>query len=196
MEDNRYKSCAIAIVLILLIVLAILVLPMVFTSCRAHKVASQEVTQQHSVQTVTDSATETASQVRWLSDLHLDLDSFEMVILPWPVSLDSADSCILSANDSSRQPPRQAGAIVLRGKHAALGQAVGVERNASRSSQHHVESADTSSLVVQENKTIDMTGIAEPPNMNWAIAMASIVISATIVLVIVLIVGYLRYKKK
>lgn len=191
MEDNRYKSCAIAIVIILLIVLAVLVLPMVFTSCRAHKVASQEVTQQHKVQTVTDSATETASQVRWLSDLHLDLDSFEMVILPWPGVLDSAASCIMFANDSARRPQQQAATVILRGKHAALGKADYVERNASRSTQQHTASSDTSSLITQENKTIDMTGIAKPPNMDWVLPLA--IITATAVL---LVIGYFKYLKK
>lgn len=191
MEDNRYKSCAIAIVIILLIVLAVLVLPMVFTSCRAHKVASQEVTQQHKAQTVTDSATETASQVRWLSDLHLDLDSFEMVILPWPVSLDSADSCILSANDSARRPQQQAATVILRGRHAALGKADYVERDLSERTQQHTASSDTSSLAMQENKTIDMTGIAEPPNMNWVLPCA--IVAAAIIL---LIFGYWKYLKK
>ena len=191
MEDNRYKSCAIAIVIILLIVLAVLVLPMVFTSCRAHKVASQEVTQQHSVQSVTDSATETASQVRWLSDLHLDLDSFEMVILPWPVSLDSADSCILSANDSARRPQQQAATVILRGRHATLGKADYVERDLSERTQQHTASSDTSSLTMQENKTIDMTGIAEPPNMNWVLALAIITAAA-----VLLIFGYFKYLKK
>ena len=190
MED-RYKSCAISIVVIILIVLAILVLPMVLPSCRAHKIASQEVTQQHSVQTVTDSATETASQVRWLSDLHLDLDSFEMVILPWPGVLDSANSCIMFANDSARRPHQQAATVVLRGKHATLGKADYVERDLSERTQQHTASSDTSSLAMQENKTIDMTGIAEPPNMNWVLPCA--IVAASIIL---LIFGYWKYLKK
>ena len=190
MEDNRYKSCAIAIVIILLIVLAILVLPMVFTSCRAHKVASQEVTQQHKAQTVTDSATETAARTQWLSDLHLDLDSFEMVILPYPGALGMADSCPVLDQSSSR-PPRQAGAVILRAKHAALGKADYVERNASRSTQQYTASSDTSSLITQENKTIDMTGIAKPPNMDWVMSLAIITAAA-----VLLILGYFKYLKK
>lgn len=190
MEDNRYKSCAFAIVIILLIVLAILVLPMVFTSCRAHKVASQEVTQQHSVQTVADSTTETASRTQWLSDLHLDLDSFELVILPYPGALGTADSCTV-LEQSSSQPPRQAGAVVLRAKHAALGKADYVERNASRSTQQHTASSDTSSLITQENKTIDMTGIAKPPNMDWVLPLAIITAAA-----VLLVIGYFKYLKK
>lgn len=190
MEDNRYKSCAIAIVIILLIVLAILVLPMVFTSCRAHKIASQEVTQQHKVQTVTDSATETAARTQWLSDLHLDLDSFEMVILPYPGALGMADSCTVLDQSSSR-PHRQAAAVILRAKHAALGKSDYVERNASRSTQQHTASSDTSSLIAQENKTIDMTGIAKPPNMDWVLPLAIITAAA-----VLLILGYFKYLKK
>jgi flagellar biosynthesis/type III secretory pathway M-ring protein FliF/YscJ len=190
MEDNRYKSCAIAIVIILLIVLAILVLPMILTSCRAHSVASQEVTQQHSVQTVTDSASETASRVHWLSDLNLDLDSFEMVILPYPGALGMADSCTV-LDQSSSQPPRQAGAVVLRAKHATLGKSDYVERNASRSTQQHTASSDTSSLIAQENKTIDMTGIAKPPNMDWVLPLAIITAAA-----VLLAIGYFKCLKK
>lgn len=190
MEDNRYKSCFITIIIIAVMVLAILVLPMMFTSCRAHSVASQEVTQQHKAQTVTDSASETASRVHWLSDLHLDLDSFELVILPYPGALGMADSCTV-LEQSSSQPHRQAGAVVLRAKHAALGKSDYVERNASRSTQQHTASSDTSSLIAQENKTIDMTGIAKPPNMDWVLAI--VIISAAAVL---LILGYLKYIKK
>jgi len=190
MEDNRYKSCATAIVIILIIALAILVLPMALTSCRAHKVASQEVTQQHRVQTVTDSASVTASRVHWLSDLHLDLDSFELVILPYPGALGMADSCSV-LEQSSRQPPRQAGAVVLRAKHAALGKSDYVERNASRSTQQHTASSDTSSLIAQENKTVDMTAVAKPPNMDWVMPLA--IITATAVL---LVFGYFKCLKK
>lgn len=177
--NDPFKNLAKAIVIILLIVLAILVWPMIFTSCRAHKIASQEVTQQHSVQTVTDSASETASRIHWLSDLHLDLDSFELVILPYPGALGMADSCTV-LDQSSSQPHRQAGAVVLRAKHAALGKSDYVERNASRSTQQHTASSDTSSLIAQENKTIDMTGIAKPPNMDWVLPLAIIAVSVGI----------------
>ena len=188
--NDPFKNLAKAIVIILLIVLAILVWPLMFTSCRAHKIASQEVTQQHSVQTVTDSASETASRIHWLSDLHLDLDSFEMVILPYPGALGMADSCTVLEQSSSR-PHRQAGAVILRAKHAALGKADYVECNASRSTQQHTASSDTSSLMAQENKTIDMTGIAKPPNMDWVIGLAIITAAA-----VLLILGYYKYLKK
>ena len=188
--NEPFKNLAKAIVIILLIVLAILMWPLIFTSCRAHKVASQEVTQQHSVQTVTDSASETASRIHWLSDLHLDLDSFEMVILPYPDALGTADSCPVLDQSTSR-PPRQAGAVVLRAKHAALGKSDYVERNASRSTQQHTASSDTSSLIAQENKTIDMTGIAKPPNMDWVMALAIITAAA-----VLLVLGYVKYIKK
>ena len=190
MEDNRYKSCFIAIIIIAVIALAILVLPLIFTSCRAHKIASQEVAQQHSAQTVTDSASETASRVHWLSDLHLDLDSFELVILPYPGALGMADSCTV-LEQSSSQPPRQAGAVVLRAKHAALGKSDYVERTAKRSAQQHTASSDTSSLIAQEDKAIDMTGIAKPPNMDWVIALAIITAAA-----VLLVIGYFKYLKQ
>lgn len=188
--NDPFKNLAKAIVIILLVILTILVWPLAFTSCRAHKVASQEVTQQHSVQTVTDSASETASRIHWLSDLHLDLDSFEMVILPYPGALGMADSCT-ALEQSSSQPPRQAGAVVLRAKHAALGKSDYVERNASRSTQQHTASSDTSSLIAQEDKTIDMTGIAKPPNMDWVMPLAIITAAA-----VILVIGYFKYIKK
>ena len=188
--NDPFKNLAKAIVIILLIVLAILVWPLMFTSCRAHKIASQEVTQQHSVQTVTDSASETASRIHWLSDLHLDLDSFELIILPYPGALGMADSCTV-LDQSSSQPPRQAGAVVLRAKHAALGKSDYVERNASRSTQQHTASSDTSSLIAQENKTVDMTGIAKPPNMDWVLPLAIITAAA-----VLLVIGYFKYLKK
>lgn len=188
--NDPFKNLAKAIVIILLVILTILVWPLVFTSCRAHKVASQEVTQQHSVQKVTDSASETASRIHWLSDLHLDLDSFELVILPYPGALGMADSCTV-LEQSSSQPPRQAGAVVLRAKHAALGKSDYVERNASRSTQQHTASSDTSSLIAQENKTADMTGIAKPPNMDWVMPLAIITAAA-----VILVIGYFKYLKR
>lgn len=188
--NDPFKNLAKAIVIILLVILTILVWPLAFTSCRAHKVASQEVTQQRSVQTVTDSASETASRIHWLSDLHLDLDSFEMVILPYPGALGMADSCTV-LEQSSSQPPRQAGAVVLRAKHAALGKSDYVERNASRSTQQHTASSDTSSLIAQENKTVDMTAVAKPPNMDWVMPLAIITAAA-----VILVIGYFKYLKK
>lgn len=189
MED-RYKSCATAIVIILLVILAVLMLPMVFTSCRAHKVASQEVTQQHSVQTVTDSASETASRIHWLSDLHLDLDSFEMIILPCPGHVDSAGSGVMPGH-ASGQPNRQAAAFVLRARHAAVGRSDYVESILSARSQERTASSDSSSLIAQENKTIDMTAVAKPPNMDWAMPVAIVTAAA-----VIFVIGYFQYLKK
>lgn len=188
--NDPFKNMAKAIVIILIIALAILALPLVLTSCHTHKDVSQEVAQQHSVQTVADSTTETAARSLWLSNLQLDIDSFELVILPCPGALGTADSCTVFGQSSS-QPPRQAGAVVLRAKHAALGKADYAERNASRSTQQHSASSDTSSLTMQENKTIDMTGIAKPPNMDWVMPLAIITAAA-----VLLILGYFKYLKK
>ena len=190
MEDNRYKSCAISIVVIILVILAILVWPLLFSSCRAHKVASQEATQVRSVQTVTDSASETASRVHWLTDLHLDMDSFSMFILPLPMDSARADSCTLF-DQLTRRPHSQANMVVLTAKHASLGKTDYVERNASRSTQQHAASSDTSSLAVQQYKNIDTTGIAEPPNMNWVLTLAIVIAAA-----VLLSLAYWRLHKK
>ena len=177
MEDNRYKSCFFVVIIIAVIVLAILALPLMLSSCHTHKDVSQAVSRQHAVQTVADSTTETAERTQWLSELRLDLDSFEMVILPYPDVPGTADSCLVLERSSS-QPHRQAGAVVLRAKHAALGKADYVERDLSGRTQQHTASSDTSSLVAQEKKTVDMTAVAKPPNMDLAITMITLILLA------------------
>lgn len=188
MED-RFKSLAKAIVIILLVTLAVLVLPMLM-SCHAHKVASQEITQQHASSTVADSTSETASRVHWFSNLSLDLDSFELFILPYPDALGTADSCPV-LEQSSSQPHRQAGAVVLRAKHAAIGRADCVERDLTGRTQQHTASSDSTAVNTQEYKNIDMTAVAKPPNMDWVTPLAIITAAA-----VLLIIGYCKYLKK
>lgn len=189
MED-RYRNTATAIVIILLMALAVLLLPMLTSSCHTHKAVSQEIAQQQSSKTVADSASETASRIHWLSNMSLDLDSFELFIFPAPYNAAPEDSCTRLTNPAGRQHP-QANVVALRGKHAVIGRADYVERNASRSTQQHTASSDTSSLAMQQDKTIDMTGIAKPPNMDWVLSLAIITAAA-----VLLVIGYFKYLKK
>lgn len=187
MED-RYKSCAIAIVITLLLLLAILMLPML-VSCHSHKVAAQQVASSQHVYTMADSASETATRTHWLRNLALDMDSFEMIILPLPDTPAAVDSCTLSDLPSER-PHRQAAAVVLRGRHASIGKTDYVESDLSARSQQRAASSDSSSLAVQEYKGVDATGVAKPPNTSMVMVVAIIVAAA-----VMLILGYLKYRK-
>jgi len=186
MED-RYKSCAIAIVITLLLLLAILVLPML-VSCRSHKVAAKQVASSQHVYTMADSASETATRTHWLRNLALDMDSFEMIILPLPDTPAAVDSCTLSDLPSGR--PRRQAAVVLRGRHASIGKTDYVESDLSARSQQRAASSDSSSLDLQQYKDIDTTGIAKPPNTSMVMVVAIIVAAA-----VILILGYLKYRK-
>lgn len=188
--EERYKNMAKAIVIALLIILAILVLPMMFTSCHTNKSVSQEVNMQHYAQTVADSTTETAARTQWLSDLHLDLDSFELMIIPAPEIPALDDSCTL-LDLTSRRPHPQANVVVLRGKHAVIGRADYVERDLNGRTQQHTASSDSTAVMTQEHKDIDTTAVAKPPNMNWILPLAIVIAAAAL-----LFYGYYKYLKK
>lgn len=189
MED-RYRNTATAIVIILLMALAVLLLPMLTSSCHTHKAVSQEISQQQASKTVADSASETASRIHWLSNMSLDLDSFELFIFPAPYNAAPEDSCTRLANPAGRQHP-QANVVALRGKHAVIGRADYVERDLTERTQQHTASSDSAAMTSQEYKDIDTTGIAKPPNMDWVIALAIITAAA-----VLLVFGYFKYLKR
>jgi hypothetical protein len=193
--NSSYKSCFMMIIVVVLIILAILVIPMVFTSCHTQKAVTQSDTTSVTVQAAAHDSIATASRLQWMGSLNLELDSFE-IILPYhfldgtKMIMDSA----VAAEDNAlfqERPHRQAGAVVLKGKHASLGKADVVTRDQSRTTTHSDTVAATAQSAQQRQTDQSTTAMAKPPNMDVAITVA--IIAAAIVL---LVFGYWRFGKK
>lgn len=194
MEDP-FKRLAKAIVIILLIVLAILVVPMMFSSCHTHKAVTQSDTTSVTVQAAAHDSIAIAKRLQWMGSLNLELDSFE-IILPYHF-LDSKkmimDSAVAAEDNAlfQERPQWLASAVVLKGKHASLGKADVVTRDESRTTTHSDTVAATAQSAEQRQTDQSTTAMAKPPNMDIAITVA--IIAAAIVL---LVFGYWRFGKK
>ena len=144
-----------------------------FASCRSQKEATATTKEIVDVEAAGSFSTSTDERFQWLSRLSLDIDSFE-IIMPTAdhvpdyrnVAADTAMDLPGQFALAARQP-RSANAVVLRGKHARLGRADIVQRDAAR----HSEQADTlsahRSIDKADHYARDNVGIVKPPDVTW-----------------------------
>ena len=141
-------------------------------ACRSHKETTATTKEQFDIEAAGSSSIATTSRSQWLSRLSLDIDSFEIVIpthhfaeigkMVGDTAMDLPKQFALAASR-----PHSANAVVLRGKHARLGRADIVQRDAAR----RAEQADTLSAHRLIDKAYhyarDNVGIMKPPDVTW-----------------------------
>ena len=141
-------------------------------SCRSQKQVTATTKEQYDIEAAGSSSIATTSRSQWLSRLSLDIDSFEIVIptdhfaevgkMDSVTAMDLPEQFALSASR-----PRSANVVVLRGKHASIGKADIVQRNAARCTEQVDTLSAQRSMDKANHYARDNVGIVKPPDVTW-----------------------------
>ena len=144
-----------------------------FASCRSHKEATATTKEEYDVEAAGSITTSTAERFQWLSRFALDIDSFEIIM---PTADHVPDYRNVAADTAMDLPgqfalaasrPHSANAVVLRGKHARLGRADIVQRDAARRAEQVDTLSAHRSIDKADHYARDNVGIAKPPDVTW-----------------------------
>ena len=140
-------------------------------ACRSHKEATATTKEQYDIEAAGSSSIATTSRSQWLSRFALDIDSFEIVIpthhfaeigkMVGDTAMDLPEQFALDA----RQPALRS--VVLRGKHARLGRADIVQRDAARRAEQVDTLSAHRSIDKADHYARDNVGIMKPPDVTW-----------------------------
>ena len=141
-------------------------------ACRSHKEATATTKEQYDIEAAGSSSIATTSRSQWLSRFSLDIDSFEIVIpthhfaeigkMVGDTAMDLPEQFALAASR-----PRSANVVVLRGKHARLGKADIVQRDAARRAEQVDTLSAHRSIDKADHYARDNVGIMKPPDVTW-----------------------------
>ena len=140
-------------------------------ACRSHKEATATTKEQYDIEAAGSSSIATTSRSQWLSRLSLDIDSFE-IIIPTRHFAEIGKM----AGDTARDLPEQFAlgavlpalrSVVLRGKHARLGKADIVQRDAARRAEQVDTLSAHRSIDKADHYARDNVGIMKPPDVTW-----------------------------
>lgn len=155
--------------------LTIMALVLLLFGCRSQKTATATTKEVVDVEAAGSFSTSTAERFQWLSRLSLDIDSFELIM---PTADHVPDYRNMAADTANGQDKglytinntpytTSEARIILRGKHARLGRADIVQRDAAR----HSEQVDTlsahRSIDKADHYARDNVGIVKPPDVTW-----------------------------
>ena len=140
-------------------------------ACRSHKEATATTKEQYDIEAAGSSSIATTSRSQWLSRFSLDIDSFEIVI-PTDHFADIGKMDSVTAMDLPEQFALGAGqprsrSVVLRGKHARLGKADILQRDAARLAEQVDTLSAHRSIDKADHYARDNVGIMKPPDVTW-----------------------------
>ena len=140
-------------------------------ACRSHKETTATTKEQFDIEAAGSSSIATTSRSQWLSRLSLDIDSFEIVI-PTDHFADIGKMDSVTAMDLPEQFALGAGqprsrSVVLRGKHARLGKADILQRDAARRAEQVDTLSAHRSIDKADHNARDNVGIMKPPDVTW-----------------------------
>ena len=183
---------------------ATIILMVLLVGCRSKKEATAVTKENYDIEASGSASTATAARVQWLSQLSLDIDSFELFVpeehfaeigtmmgdtavmpngVPSVAGRATADAVGCSAgNMAARQPHSRS--VVLRAKHASIGKSDRVERNSASFAQQADSIVAHRSMDRQEHTASDTVKVAKPPDLtwlSWAIIGGLIVVFAIII---------------
>ncbi len=144
-----------------------------FASCRSKKEATATTKEEYNVEAAGSSSIETTSRSQWLSRFSLDIDSFEIIMPTADRIPDYRNVAADTAMDLPEQfalaasRPHSANAVVLRGKHARLGRADIVQRDAARRAEQVDTLSAHRSIDKADHYARDNVGIMKPPDVTW-----------------------------
>ena len=183
---------------------ATIMLMVLLVGCRSKKEATAVTKENYDIEASGSASTATAARMQWLSQLSLDIDSFELfvpeehfadigkmmgdtTVMPNGVTSvagrATADAVGCSAgNMAARQPHSRS--VVLRAKHASIGKSDMVERNSASFAQQADSVVAHRTMDKQEHTASDTVKVAKPPDLtwlSWAIIGGLIVVFAIII---------------
>ena len=132
-------------------------------ACRSHKETTATTKEQYDIEAAGSSSIATTSRSQWLSRLSLDIDSFEILMptLAHDTAMNLPEQFALGAG----QPRSRS--IVLRGKHARLGKADILQRDAARRAEQVDTLSAHRSIDKADHYARDNVGIMKPPDVTW-----------------------------
>ena len=142
-------------------------------SCRSTKQVTATTKEQYDIEAAGSVSTSTAERFQWLSRLSLDIDSFELVMPTADHVPDYRNMAADTAMDLPKQfalaasRPPSANVVVLRGKHARLGKADIVQRDAARRAEQVDTLSAHRSIDKADHYARDNVGIMKPPDVTW-----------------------------
>ena len=151
----------------------VMLVVVLLASCRSQKQVTATAKEQYDIEAAGSSSIATTSRSQWLSRLSLDIDSFELVM---PTADHVPDYRNVAADTAMDLPeqfalaasrPRSANVVVLRGKHARLGRADIVQRNAARCTSQVDTLSAHRSIDKADHYARDNVGIIKPPDVTW-----------------------------
>ena len=138
-------------------------------ACRSHKEATATTKEQYDIEAAGSSSIATTSRSQWLSRISLDI--FEIIIpthhfaeigkMVGDTAMDLPEQFALGAV----QPALRS--VVLRGKHARLGKADIVQRDATRWAEQVDTLSAHRSIDKADHYARDNEGIMKPPDVTW-----------------------------
>ena len=151
----------------------IMLVVVLLASCHSQKSATATTKEVVDVQAAGSNSIATTSRSQWLSRLSLDIDSFELIMptadhvpdyrnMAADTAMDLPEQFALSASR-----PRSANVVVLRGKHARLGRADIVQRDAARRAEQVDTLSAHRSIDKADHYARDNVGIMKPPDVTW-----------------------------
>ena len=183
---------------------ATIMLMVLLVGCRSKKEATAVTKENYDIEASGSASTATAARMQWLSQLSLDIDSFELFVpeehfadigkmmgdtavmpkgVPSVAGRATADAVGYSAgNMAARQPHSRS--VVLRAKHASIGKSDRVERNSASIAQQADSVVAHRTMDKQEHTSSDTVKVAKPPDLtwlSWAIIGGLIVVFAIII---------------
>ena len=183
---------------------ATIMLMVLLVGCRSKKEATAVTKENYEIEASGSASTATAARMQWLSQLSLDIDSFELFVpeehfaeigkmmgdtavmpngVPSVAGRATADAVGYSAgNMAARQPHSRS--VVLRAKHASIGKSDIVERNSASIAQQADSVVAHRTMDKQEHTSSDTVKVAKPPDLtwlSWAIIGGLIVVFAIII---------------
>ena len=167
---------------------ATIILMVLLAGCRSKKEAMASTKENYDIEASGSASTATAARLQWLSQLSLDIDSFELFVpsdhfaeigkmvgdtvvmlkgVPTAAGHATADAVGYAAGNIAARQPRSS-SVVLRAKHASIGKSDKVERNSASFAQQADSMVAHRTMDKQEHTTSDTVKVAKPPDLTWA----------------------------
>lgn len=150
----------------------VMLVVVLLASCRSQKQVTATAKEQYDIEAAGSSSIATTSRSQWLSRLSLDIDSFELVMPTADHVPDYRNVAADTAMDLPEQFAQGAGqprsrSVVLRGKHARLGKADIIQRDAARLAEQVDTLSAHRSIDKADHYARDNVGIIKPPDVTW-----------------------------
>ena len=163
---------------------------LILAACHSKKELTASTTEVCDIEANGSSLTATGERLQWMSNLALEIDSFEMFIPADHFAVNgkmahdtvvmlqqmttgvfthgsaTADAVGMPAGTFAAAQPRS-GSVVLRARHASIGKSDKVERNSASFAQQADSMVAHRTMDNQQHTISDNVQVAKPPDLTW-----------------------------